>query len=221
MPRGGARANSGPKEKDPAAVARALELLRAGVVSSPQEAAEHPEIRGRIGWRTIHDARAKAHQAAVVARPAPTRPPRRPAPKVTVTARPMASAEATPASPLVVPRPPSTLSPRLLRVWYIEQEITAINLALAQARALGDAGLTRIGTLTGHLRAWLDELAKHAPPEPPSKDDEEARWSAAAAAAVAKIERGVRAVEGSPVCVKCGATCAACNVASRSVSSGA
>lgn len=196
MPRGGARPNSGPKEKDPAAIARALELLRDGVCSSPQDAAEHPEVKGRIGWRQIHDARAKA-QAALAARPAPKRPPRKPAPKLTATARLTAATDvALPAAPLVVPRPPPGLSPRSLRVWYIEQEITAINLALAQARALGDAGLTRIGTLTGHLRAWLDELAKLAPPEPPSKEDAEALWRVDADRATAKIREGVSDARG-------------------------
>jgi hypothetical protein len=49
--------------KDRAAVDRALDLLASGAVSSPQEAAEHPEIKGRISWRTIHEARAKAQKA--------------------------------------------------------------------------------------------------------------------------------------------------------------
>lgn len=61
---GGARPNSGPKEKDPAAIQRALELIGSGVCSNAQEAAEHPEIRGRIGWRQIHEARKKAERAA-------------------------------------------------------------------------------------------------------------------------------------------------------------
>jgi hypothetical protein len=71
--------------KDPAALARALELVDSGMPAT--EVAEHPDVKGRVGQRTIYDAidrrRGKKPRAR---RPAPKRtkltaePPRAPAP---------------------------------------------------------------------------------------------------------------------------------------------
>lgn len=116
-------------------------------------------------------------------------------------------------------RPPAGLAPRALRLWHVERRIDSLTGALAQAEAEGN--LARIAGLSGQLRSWLDALAELAPPEPPAKEDEEARWKVAAASAIAKIERGVREVEGSAACRKCGAACAACNASPQGVTSGA
>lgn len=105
-------------------------------------------------------------------------------------------------------QPPAGLGTRERRLWRVEQRIESLSRMLAKAEA--ENNLARIGSLSGELRKWLDEQAKLAPAEPPSKEDEEARWRAAAAAAVAKIERGVREAEGAAACRKCGAACPMC-----------
>jgi hypothetical protein len=115
--------------------------------------------------------------------------------------------------------PPAGLGSRERRLWRVEQRIESLSRMLAKAEAEGN--MARIGPLSGELRKWLAEQATLSPPEPATKEDEEERWKAAAASAVAKIERGVRAAEGSATCRHCGAACASCGVASRGASSGA
>lgn len=181
---GGSRPGAGGKPKAPAAVARALKLIESGTCTSPQDAAQHPEIKGKIGWRAIHNARERARRVQASARPADV------------------------PDELVVELPPPGLSTAAARRWYIEEQIKTLKRAIAQAIAMGERGISRLGTLSGQLRSWLDDLAKVSPDEPDG--GEAARWKAAADRAVAKIEQGVRETEGAATCRRCGTACAAC-----------
>ena len=56
--------------KDAALVARAFELLDAGAVRSLEEAAEHPELKGKVSARTLY--REKARRDSLPAGPEPS-----------------------------------------------------------------------------------------------------------------------------------------------------
>lgn len=157
--------------KDPVAIARALELIALGECANPLEAAEHPEIKGRIGWRQIYEAKSKAAKAAAVQ-----------------------AAKEAPAAPVVVATldasaPPPGLGTRERRLWRVEQRIESLSRMLAKAEAEGN--MARIGPLSGELRKWLAEQAELQPKEEDDPQAEEKRWRADADHAVAKIREGV------------------------------
>ena len=169
--------------KNPEALARALELVDSGMPAT--EAAQHPDVVGKVGQRTIYDA---------IDRRKGKKPARR---RATQARRPAPETEPKPEAPPPPQAPPvpAELQGAARRLWIIRQQIDRVRNALEKAHATLDLG--RISSLTGTLHDLLKQEAiieKDAAPSDPAA--EERRWERASAAAVKKIRDGVQKARG-------------------------
>lgn len=156
----------------------------------PTEAVEHPDVKGRVGLRTLYDAldRQKGKRAPKRKKPTSRRAPPKPAAVVAPEEKP--ASKPPPAAPIIAERPPEGLTGEQQELWIIDHEIEATRNALAKARAEGS---TRTAPLQGELYDLLDRRRKlRAQAEPLDPHEEENRWRLAADNAVKKIRSGVK-----------------------------
>jgi hypothetical protein len=150
------------------------------------EAAEHPDVKGKVGQRTIYDAIDRRKGKA---------PKRK---RATQARRPLPPAPSTPPEPPPPPKAPPVpveLQGAARRLWIIRQRIDRVRDALQRADDTLDLG--RISSLQGALHDLLKQEAiieKDAAPDDPAA--EEKRWERASAIAVKKIRDGVTDARG-------------------------
>lgn len=179
----GGHPNSRRPIKDPVALARALELVDGGMLAS--EVAEHPEIKGKVGQRTIYD--------AIDRRNGKKAPPRK---RVTRVRRPVPEVEPKPEQPAPIEaEKPPVGTPAQTRLWYVEQQIATVRRSLAIVQAKVDTGdngaLARVGNLNEQLRKWLEVHAELQPADPVDPEEEQKKHRQAADAVIVKIKAGI------------------------------
>lgn len=164
--------------KDPVALARALDLVDGGMPAT--EAAQHPDVKGRVGQRTIYDALDRRKGKKPVRK------------RATQARRPMAEEpKPEPPPPPKAPPVPVELQGAARRLWIIRQRIDRVRDALQKADDTLDLG--RISSLTGTLHDLMkQEAIVEREAEPSDPEAERRRWERASALAVKKIRDGVK-----------------------------